>query len=223
MTKHKILIATLFGISALITVAPAHAQQSSIKEKAMHKATFYNAPRQIQIVDERPIIHDFREAPQAPGMIQLPPPPQGFGGAGGGQGGGALPGGDGGGAADPVMQLPAGPGIAPYRTPSNPMGALPKSGFGGTNIPARGMGPRTALPGGTTTGIHGQVMPFAKAGPQAASAGPARAQAARPAAPVAASYGGQPYTQAGGGASGGVGGAGASTAVSGRLMSRLKN
>lgn len=222
MLKHKILVASLFGISALIAAAPAHAQQASVKEKAMHKATFYNAPRQIQIVDERPIIHDFREAPQAPGMIQLPPPPQGFGGAGGGQGGGAMPGGDGGGAADPVMQLPAGPGIAPYRTPSNPMGALPKSGFGGTNIPARGMGPRNALQNGTTTGVHGAVNPFAKAaGPSAASAGP-RAQAAGRPAPVAASYGGGPYTQAGGGATGGVGGAGASTAVSGRLMSRLK-
>ena len=223
MLKLKISIAMALGLSPLIMSAPANAQQPTIKEKTIHKANFYNSPRQIQIVDKRPINHECREAPQALGMMHRPPPPQGFGGAGGGGGNGGVPGmGNGMGGADPVMQLPAGDGIAPYRTPSNPMGALPKSGFNGpSNIPARGMGPRTALPGGTTTGVHGHVNPFAHAAPTAASAGSRQAAVARPAsaAPVA-SYGGGNYTSAG---SGNTGGGGASTAVSGRLMNRLKN
>ena len=33
------------------------------------------SPHEIQIIDERPAIRDFREAPTAPQMIRLPPPP----------------------------------------------------------------------------------------------------------------------------------------------------
>lgn len=223
MMKHKLVFAAVLGIVVLISVAPANAQQSQVNQKAKQKADFYNAPRRIQIVDERPIISDFREAPQAPQMIQLPPPPQGFGGAGGGQGGGALPGDGGGGAPTPVMQLPAGEGIAPYRTPNNPMGALPKSGFGPTNIPARGMGPRVALPGGTTTGVHGAVnwqrpqqAIGQRGGPTANSAPAARAMA------PAASYGNNYQNAANTGVSGQIMAPSSTTAVSGRLMSRLK-
>ncbi len=220
--KKKILFATVLGVASLMATAPAQAQQSQVNQKAKQKADFYNAPRRIQIVDERPIISDFREAPQAPQMIQLPPPPQGFGGAGGGQGGGSMPGDGGGGAPTPVMQLPAGDGIAPYRTPNNPLGALPKSGFGPTNIPARGMGPRTALPGGTTTGVHGAVnwqkpqQAQGARGPAAAAAPAARAMA------PAASYGGNYNNAANTGVSGQIMAPSSTTAVSGRLMSRLK-
>lgn len=146
----KIAIAAFLSLAGFAIAVPANAQ-GMINEKARQKATFYNAPRQIQIIDERPLIHDFREAPQAPGMIQLPPGPGAYpGGAGGGAGGG---------------QMSTG-GALPYRTPSNPMGALPKSGFGQfSNIPARGMGPQNALPRGTSTGVH--------AAPAAATARPA--------------------------------------------------
>lgn len=204
----KIVIAAFLSLAGLAIAVPANAQ-GMINEKARQKATFYNAPRQIQIIDERPMIHDFREAPQAPGMIQLPPGPGAYpGGSGGGAGGG---------------QMSTG-GALPYRTPSNPMGALPKSGFGQfSNIPARGMGPQSALPRGTSTGVH--AAPAAAVARPAANrpmlgGGPAPGAAARrPSGPVAAaSYGGSyatPYASSGRSSS-------ASSNVSGRLMNRLK-
>ncbi len=39
------------------------------------KPVFYAAPGKMQIMDERPLITDFREAPQSPPSIQLPPGP----------------------------------------------------------------------------------------------------------------------------------------------------
>lgn len=214
-------MATLALVLGAISASPA-AKAQQINEKARQKATWYNAPREIQIIDERPMIRDFREAPVAPGMIQLPPGPQGFGGAGGGGGGGAMPDGGGGMPVLPGSGMPIGDSGPGYRTPIDPMGSLPKSGFGrDTNIPARGMGPKGPLPGGFTTGIHGQVMPFAKASSPAMGAG--NRGAARPSRPVAsapaASYGGN-YTSPS--TSSGVGGMGASTAVRGALLTRLK-
>lgn len=205
----KILVAAFFCLTGLAIAVPANAQ-GMINEKARQKATFYNAPRQIQIIDERPVIHDFREAPQAPGMIQLPPGPGAYPGGGGGAGGGG--------------QMQTG-GALPYRTPSNPMGALPKSGFGQfSNIPARGMGPQNALPKGTSTGVHTATPAAAAARPAAnrpmLGGGPGSGGAARPSAPATvASYGGS-YTSPGGGGAGRS--SSASSNVSGRLMSRLK-
>lgn len=206
----KLLIAALFCLSVLAIAGPASAQ-GMISEKARQKATFYNAPRQIQIIDERPVIHDFREAPQAAPMMQLPPGPGAYPGGAGGAGG--------------QGQMMNG-GALPYRTPVNPMGALPKSGFGQfSNIPARGMGPQQALPNGTTSGGH-VALPKQAAAPVASrsmlpGAGGARpAAAARPAAPVAAAgYGGN-YTRTTGATGGG---SSVSSNVSGRLMNRLKN
>lgn len=45
------------------------------------QAKFFMAPRRLQIIDERPIIRDFREAPNGAFGIELPPPPFGFGSA----------------------------------------------------------------------------------------------------------------------------------------------
>lgn len=211
-------IALTIGI---FSIGQAASAQQMVNPKARQKTSWYNAPREIQIIDERPMIKDFREAPSAAGMISLPPGPTGFGGAGGGGGAGAMPDGMGGVPVLPASGMPIGGGPS-YRTPVDPLGALPKSGFGrDTNIPARGMAPKGALPNGFTTGIHGQVMPFAK--PMGASGGRgAMARSARPMSAkgptTAASYGGN-YTSSGGGSGGG--GGGSSTAVTGRLMSRL--
>ena len=201
----KILIATIVGLAGLLSAAPADAQQM-INEKARQKATFFNAPRQIQIIDERPVIHDFREAPQATPMIALPPGPSAGGGAYGAGAGG---------------QMNTG-GALPYRTPYDPQGALPKSGFGSfSNIPARGMAPQSALPKGTSTGVHTALPAASRSRPpqQARGSNPSAAPAItvyRPAAP--ASYNSN-YTQY----SGGTGsGSTTSSAVSGRLMNRLK-
>lgn len=51
--------------------------KSQIMIAARQKAEFYSAPRRIQIIDERPVVSDFREAP-SPTTIQLPPPPPGY-------------------------------------------------------------------------------------------------------------------------------------------------
>lgn len=221
--NHKLLFATVCGITALVAAAPAQAQQSQIKTNAIQKSNFFQAPRRIQIIDERPIISDFREGPQAVGSIQLPPPPAGFGGAGGGQGGGALPNG-GGGMATPVAQLPAGPGMLPYRTPFDPQGALPKVGFGRfSNIPARGMGPRTALPNGVSTGVHAQMAPLP---PRSSTQSPlnhpqAIASNPRAATPIA-SYGGPAYTSVPASARSNVSGTVVNTALRGQLLTRLQ-
>lgn len=171
-----------------------------VNRKAIERTTWHTAPREFQIVDDTPIIRDFREAPVNPGQIAMPPGPQAA--PGGGHGAGAMGPMGGGPPTLPAggMQLP-GDGRSPgYRT--NPssipnLGTLPKTGFGGSNIPARGMGPRGLLPNGTTQNVIGKLMANKKPVPVAQSAGPARglsAPAARSvgntAGPAVASYGG---------------------------------
>ncbi len=149
--KRLLNLGLLIGIICLST-APAHAQ--SIKKNALEKTNWYTTPREFQIIDDRPVIRDFREAPsQGNDTIQLPPGPaaSGSGGGGGGAMGqsSSLPSGG--------MQL-GGPNQG-FRSAPAGMGSLPKSGFGGTNIPARGFAP-AALPGvkqgvmGNMTGQH---------------------------------------------------------------------
>ena len=207
--------AAALSVLSLASVSPSYAQK--IDQKALEKTKFYEAPRQMQILDERPIIHDFREAPAAAQQIELPPGPQGFGGNGGGQGGGAL----GGGAPSlPSGGLQLGNGSGPaYRMAPN--SALPKSGFSGpSNIPARGMGPAGSLPG-VTKGVLGNIM--AKPKGNGAGAGPAGGMAAprgrtqgNSNGPAVASYGGY------GTGSGGGTGASSSTEsnVHGTLLKR---
>jgi len=193
------------ALLSLVSVLPSSAQQQRVDQKALEKTHWHENPREIQIIDERPVIRDFREAPAANQSIELPPGPQGLNPNGGGGGGGAL----GGGAPSlPSGGLQLGNGKDPgYRTPQGGLGTLPKSGFGGpSNIPARGMAPRGALPG-VTQGVIGNIM--AKKPAVAASAGPAGGMSGRPmartsgntpTAPKVASYGG--YGQ---GAGNGVG------------------
>jgi len=184
--------ALLIGVICASSVSPSLAEK--IDQKSLEKAKFYEAPRQFQILDERPIIHDFREAPAPAQSIELPNGPQGGGGSGGGNGAGALGGG--------TPSLPSGgmqlggvkdPG---YRTTPSQSLPLPKSGFSqGSNIPARGMGPAGALPG-VTQGVVGKMMAQQK--PAAAGAGPAHGMAPprgrtngnTTAPPTVASYGG---------------------------------
>lgn len=163
--------------SVAVCAAPSMAQGFKIDQRKLDKTTFYSAPRQMQILDERPIIKDFREAPAAQQQIELPPGPQGYGGGGGGGAGALQGGGPGGGAGGAPMQM-GGPVVQP-RT-SNGMvpsaGALPRSGFGPSNIPARGILPKGPLADGTNTNrLMGKMMTPPKA--QGASAGPARGMA----------------------------------------------
>lgn len=213
------------GILAAVCLAPDAGAQS-IDSKVRQKASWYNAPREVQIIDERPVIRDFREAPAAPSMIQLPPGPQGFGGPGGGGGGGAMGDGGGGSPVLPAGGMPIGGGAGDpgYRTPS--MGGLPldKAGFTArpSNIPAGGIRPKGVLPNGQTTGVHGSLMtPTAHQVAPGTGAGARQSMAPARMATPAASYGGN-YTQAPVGGSS-AGGSGASTAVRGVLLNRLKN
>src|SRR5438552_9013189 len=82
------LVALTIGLLTVCTIAPAQAQQ--VNTKAKSQAKWFNAPREIQIIDERPMVRDFREAPSAPQSINLPPGPGEHRGEFGG-GGGALP------------------------------------------------------------------------------------------------------------------------------------
>jgi len=129
------IVVALVGLSFAL---PAHAQK--VRMKAMEKASFYTAPREIQILDDRPTVRDFREAPQSEQSIDLPPGPNS-----GSRGAGDLP------ATLPAGGMSLGRPQQGYRLPSGDAATLPRSGFGQTNIPARGMGPVAALPDGATT------------------------------------------------------------------------
>lgn len=193
------------AISSMLSMAPAAQAQKVDLKNGRQQANWYKSRPQVQITDDRPIISDFRGGPAgAPMQIELPPPPAGF------NGGPVMSGG-----AAPVMSVPAAAGAPNYV--ANPAAALPKSGFGASNIPAGGLGPKTALPSGRSTGIHGKMMPTAKAG-----GGPAAA--ARPAVagvpgPRAAAYGSGYVTPSGNAGSG----MRTTTAVSGSLLNAVKN
>jgi len=187
MKKRALVVLGLVSATVAAANLPACAQggfQAKIHQNELQKAKFYNAPRQVQILDERPIIRDFREAPQGSPEIALPPGPSGRPGGYGGNGAGALgdipSGGPGGG--NPI-QL-GGPGVQPYRSQNpNMQGGnlpLPKSGFlGPSNIPSGGIKPAGALPEGNTTNrLSGKMFspkqPIALPGPDAGSlSGPA--------------------------------------------------
>ncbi|MBS1994362.1 MAG: hypothetical protein JSS83_27810 [Cyanobacteria bacterium SZAS LIN-3] len=114
-----------FGLAALAlspisgAVAPAQAQNSVTLRKGELPAAdkFYTAPRILQIVDDRDRIHDCRRPEPAPRSVVIPIGPVG---------------------SAPVDSVGSG-----VKFESN---NLPQSGFGQSNIPARGMGPAVALP-----------------------------------------------------------------------------
>jgi hypothetical protein len=177
--------ALTMGIVSVVAIAPSFAQ-TKVDPRSLEKAKFYEAPRQMQIIDDRPIVRDFREAPAAPPPpIEIPPGPASNGP--GGNGAGAL----GGGAPSlPAGGLQMGNGSAPaYRGPSGGLG-LPKSGFGGpSNIPAGGPGGKYAGLPSTTQHTMGNIVPKnAPSGGYAAPAG--RSLGNTPKAPAVASYGG---------------------------------
>jgi hypothetical protein len=220
MNKVAVIAVTL-GVLTGLMAAPAQAQQQqTINQKARQKASWYNSPREIQIIDERPMVRDFREAPQTPQSIALPPGPGAAKPGQYGGGAGAMPeGGD----VIPSGGMPiGGQGDPGYRTPieTSPVG-LDKADLNHrpSNIPAAGLGPKGPLPGGFSTGIHGRVSPPNYA--QGQSAGPALAgNRSGPAvkAPVVNSY-----TAGGGyGQSVGTGGGagGANISLTGKLLKK---
>jgi hypothetical protein len=191
-------LAVLLSCGQIVVGTQAVYAQGTMSDKAMEKSHFYTAPREYQIIDDRPVVRDFREAPQTGGQIGIPDGP------GGGQGAGGMGGIGGGSGANPIIPsngLPLTGGTGPaYKNAPIGMNSLPKSGFGatGSNIPAHGMGPRGILPG-VSMGVVGKVMSQNK--PVAAHAAPLHGVSikgpsvgggkATPAAPTAVtSYGG---------------------------------
>jgi len=216
MIRKLVLVGLLAGLTLVATSSPADAQR--IRKDSLEKTRWHNAPREFQIIDDRPIIRDFREAPQEAGTIELPPAPTGSGGGSGGGGGGAM------GGAPPSLPsggLQLGGPNQGFRSAPAGLGSLPKSGFGGTNIPARGMAPKSGLPSGSSTNrLMGKMnTPARGAGAGApAAGGMSRPMAvSAPAGPATAGYGG-------GYGSGGGSSVGSSsrtdTAVRGTLLRR---
>ncbi|MGH7192862.1 MAG: hypothetical protein ACREJM_04910, partial [Candidatus Saccharimonadales bacterium] len=58
------------GMALLSSLCPAYADK--INANAVEKSHWYNAPREIQIIDDQPVVRDFREAPQQQRSIELP-------------------------------------------------------------------------------------------------------------------------------------------------------
>jgi len=197
--KKILIVGLLAGLAALVLVAPAQAQR--IKKDSLEKTRWYSAPREFQIIDDRPIIRDFREAPQEAGTIELPPGPQASGGGGGG--GGAMGGTPGSSLPSGGLQL-GGPNQG-FRSAPAGLGSLPKSGFGGTNIPAKGFAPKGLQQGNSTNRLMGQMKPQqgqgggAPRGMSAPSPGPSSGNSS---APAVQSYSGG-YGSGSGAATGG--------------------
>ncbi len=197
-----VLAVAAFALSA--SASEAQAQGSvTLKKGQLQQAGWYKSAPQIQIVDDGPIVHDYRTAPQQDQGFQIPIGPAGNNGR------------------IPEGGIPLGNGAAMTRmAPSN----LPQAGFG-SNIPARGMGPAIALPG-TKMGQLGDqyakeqraiqaqervnARPIGLGRPTSQMAAPARA-----ASP--ASYGGG-YGSGSGGYSGS--GGGANTSVRAKLLGK---
>jgi hypothetical protein len=163
----------------------ANAQNSvNVKKGQLQQTGWYKSNMQVQIVDDGPVVHDYRTAPANDPGFQIPIGPAG-------SNNGRIP--EGG--------IPLG-GDGP-RMPRIERNNLPQSGFGPSNIPARGMGPATALPGTKMGGLGNKPQ---TGGPQATTGVSARpllhpqttSQVASPAS-YGGSGGGQGVSYGGGG------------------------
>ena len=200
--------------------SPAQAQR--VNTKANEHSKWYNAPRELQIIDDRPIVHDFREAAEAPQYIDLPPGPVSQPGYRSG-GAGALPGD--GGATLPSGGLPVsgGGGEPGYRMArdNNPV-PLEKSDFGTHRHSNIQNNTARALPPGVWSGVHGTVAAPKYQNPQIASAAPTVRKAAPAQTGPTRSLSYSPSGDYGASVGSGSGRSGASTAVMGRLLKQVK-
>ncbi len=120
-----LLVTILSGVS-IASAQQAQAQGFKIKKDQLDKVEYYKAPRQIQILDNRPRIRDFREPEvNQQYIINVPPAPAAV-------------------AQTQVINVPGvqGSGGTMMNVPN-----LPQSGFG-SNIPSGG----TLKPGGLASG-----------------------------------------------------------------------
>jgi len=189
----------LVGVSAVMALclntfgSEAKAQSVNVKKGQLEHTTWYKSNMQVQIVDDGPIVHDYRQAPAKDPGFQIPIGPAG---ANSNQ--------------IPEGGIPLGDGPRQVRMEHS---ALPQSGFGSSNIPARGMGPASNLPATKMGGMGGNGGPKTGTGTSARAIGRPgiTSQAASPAA----------YSGGGGSAGptyGGGGSSSSSTSVRAKLL-----
>ena len=145
----KLVLSISLGLIALSVASPVLAQSNvgggsyKVNKNQLDKVKPYNAPRQIDIIDERPIIHNHLTPEQLPDTMEInatiPAPIPGKHVVVGGPSGG--------------------PSAAPYRT-GNPNlnstnGLAPANDMYKSNIPARGPASASNLPDAKSTGVHG--------------------------------------------------------------------
>lgn len=204
MTGSKYLMVAGAVLASLSLCEEAKAQNSvNLKKGQLQQAGWYKSPLQVQILDDGPKVSDYRTAPSNDNGYNIPIAPMG-------NNGGRIP-----------------EGGMPFQTGSGPVqarmqqSALPQSGFGGSNIPARGMGPAMALPAAKMGGLGAQYANQNKASTNVnarpVGLGKPAAVTAK-SAPTAASYGGS-YGAGSGGGYGGSGGS-TSTAVRAKLLGK---
>lgn len=217
-------VGILAGLTALMASAPAQAQR--VRKDLLEKSHWYVAPREYQIIDDRPVIRDFREAPEAAGTVDLPPGPGMPGGGGGGGGAGALAGGGPGSTPTASELHPGGPNQG-FRNAPQEMRSLPKAGFGGPNSNMGSYKPPTKglANGNSTNMLNGKMLPRANgvgagAGAPAGMRPHAGPSSGNTAGPAVSSYSGG-YGQGSGSATGGSASR-TETAVRGSLLRKAK-
>ena len=147
---NKLILVALSALCVSPTlIAPANADgyaNSSAgfrtNKSTLQKADFYNAPRQVQITDDRMILSDHRRPDVLPNVIEINAGPLApIGGS------------------HIVIGDPRGNGAgnsfaSQFRMPSSNLTSLPQSGFGSEPNFNPNRGVSRNLPNGTSTGVH---------------------------------------------------------------------
>lgn len=189
--KSTLLIISFSTISILLISETPGLAQFKVRKDSLEKSTWYEAPRQVQIIDDAPVVHDFRQAsPPPPQYINIPANP----------GGGNL-------GTIPAGGLHFGDPNAVH-TSSGPN--LPRAGFG-TNIPAGGIAHPGSLPGIS----HGGLLHPPSSSPVARQSAANPVNTYKP-GPSVSSYGG--YSNNGGGSSYGASQRSSEASVRGSLL-----
>lgn len=203
--KYLTVLGAVLGL-AVFSQVEASAQNAgsiNIKKNQLQQAGWHKSPLQVQILDDGPVIKDYRTAPASDQGYNIPLAPTG-------NNGGRIP--EGG--------LPFNTGSGPV-TPRIQTPNLPQAGFG-SNIPARGMGPATALPGVKMGGLGNQYaqQQQSKSTVAARPVGLGKPASGMRAAAAPASYGSSYGGSGGGGGYYGGGGSSSSTAVRAKLLGK---
>jgi hypothetical protein len=67
----SLLTKSVFGAALALCAAGAPAMAETIVIDAQENVGWYSAPRQMQILDDRPLVREFRQAPQRPQTVEI--------------------------------------------------------------------------------------------------------------------------------------------------------